>query len=388
MKSATVGGAALVIWISAIFTGWVPVHSVEPILGRVAPIILFLITISIVVNLCSRAGLFTWLAISAARFSRGRNWLLWISVIIIGTTCTAFLSLDTTAVLITPIVVSVAIAAGLNPVPFAFTTVWLANIGSLFLPVSNLTNLLAIELDIVRDPLSFLRATYLPALAAVFVTAALSYVLFRKQLNLGGKHRLTDMEPAADKHLLSTCGIVLGAVVLLLTTGIPYWVPTSAAALVLLAVFLVRNRPVIRLSLVPWGVILLAAGLMLVVPVLHHVGGRQVIEGLIPTDYDGWNLAGISAAGAVSSNVMNNLPAYLLLEPLARSTDSLVALIIGTNAGPLVTPWASLANLLWHDQLQRADVTISWTKFCLLGLLVVPWAVGIPTAVVVLSMGQ
>jgi arsenical pump membrane protein len=42
----------------------------------------------------------------------------------------------------------------------------------------------------------------------------------------------------------------------------------------------------------------------------------------------------------VSANVVNNLPAYLALE--AASSDApvrLMALLIGVNAGPLVTVW-------------------------------------------------
>ncbi|MCV9996192.1 SLC13 family permease [Paeniglutamicibacter sp. ZC-3] len=388
MRAASIGGLALALGLIAICTGSVPIRTIETLVGRVAPIILFLITISIVVNLCSKAGLFTWLATSAARLSKGRNWLLWITVILLGAICTAFLSLDTTAVLLTPIVVSLAIAAGINPVPFAFTTVWLANIGSLFLPVSNLTNLLALEMDIVSGPADFLRATFLPALAAVVVTALVSYVLFRKDLDLGGRHCLMPRGPAADKRLLVICGVVLGILVLLLATSIPYWITTSVAALVLIGAFSVRNRPSISFSLVPWGIILLAAGLMFVVPMLHDLSANQIGENLAPGEHTGWSLLGISASGVFTSNIMNNLPAYLLLEPLATSPISLVALLIGTNAGPLLTPWASLANLLWHDQLHRVGIRISWKRFCLLGILVVPGAVGIPLVVAILASGR
>lgn len=385
MRSACIGGIGLTFGLIAIWMGKVPTTSIQNIYDRVGPIILFLITISIVVNLCSDAGLFTWLASSAARFSRGRNWLLWALTIALCTVCTAFLSLDTTAVLITPIVVALAIAAGINPVPLAFTVVWCANIGSLFLPVSNLTNLLAAEKDIISSPSEFSQTTFLPALSAVAVTAAASYVLFRKDLNLAGCHGVINQTPVADKRLLAVCGTVLGILVLLLMTNIPYWMSTSVAALVLVAIFFVRSRPSIVLSLVPWGVIVLAVGLVFAVQVLHDLGAYQAIGELTPTEHNGWNLLWVSASGAISSNIMNNLPAYLLLEPVVTSPLSLVALLIGTNAGPLVTPWASLANLLWHDQLQRAGVHILWKTFCLLGILILPMAVGVPTIIVILT---
>jgi Na+/H+ antiporter NhaD/arsenite permease-like protein len=59
-----------------------------------------------------------------------------------------------------------------------------------------------------------------------------------------------------------------------------------------------------------------------------------------------------AAVGAGLSNMLNNLPVYLAGEaavPLGNH-DQLLALLIGTNAGPVVTPWASLATLLWYER--------------------------------------
>ena len=72
------------------------------------------------------------------------------------------------------------------------------------------------------------------------------------------------------------------------------------------------------------------------------------------------------------SNVVNNLPAYLLVEPLADTPLRTAALLIGVNAGPLIIPWASLATLLWHDRLRKMNVLISWRGFALYGMIVAP----------------
>lgn len=60
-------------------------------------------------------------------------------------TVTVLLGLDTTAVLLTPVVLSMSVQLDLPTMPFALLTVWLANTASLLLPVSNLTNLLALD---------------------------------------------------------------------------------------------------------------------------------------------------------------------------------------------------------------------------------------------------
>jgi arsenical pump membrane protein len=81
----------------------------------------------------------------------------------------------------------------------------------------------------------------------------------------------------------------------------------------------------------------------------------------------------LSGVGALASNLTNNLPAYLALEPTAQSSPvRLAALLIGVNAGPLVTPWASLATLLWAARCRSAGVSVSWTTFALRGLVLVP----------------
>ncbi|NLZ58924.1 MAG: hypothetical protein GX898_11640 [Corynebacterium sp.] len=76
---------------------------------------------------------------------------------------------------------------------------------------------------------------------------------------------------------------------------------------------------------------------------------------------------------------MNNIPAFLALEPAVSNPDSYLALLIGVNAGPIITPWASLATLLWHDQLIRAGVQIRWRTFIGFGLVLAPIAVVVPT---------
>ena len=71
----------------------------------------------------------------------------------------------------------------------------------------------------------------------------------------------------------------------------------------------------------------------------------------------------------MSANAINNLPAYLVLEPAAGDPVALMALLIGVNLGPLVTPWASLATLLWHHRVTALGVEIRWGRFALWGVV-------------------
>ena len=80
--------------------------------------------------------------------------------------------------------------------------------------------------------------------------------------------------------------------------------------------------------------------------------------------------------GALASNAMNNLPAYLALEP-AAGTDPLrlAALLIGTGVGPLVTPWGSLATVLWWQRCRTVMLDVPAGTIVRQGLLLAPLAV-------------
>ena len=130
-----------------------------------------------------------------------------------------------------------------------------------------------------------------------------------------------------------------------------------------------------RFSLLPWQLVLLASGLFLVIEAGHSLGLTTLLASFTGTGTSPGDLLGMAGLGAASANAVNNLPAYLALEPVAGDPVRLAALLIGVNAGPLITPWASLATLLWHQRLTSLGVEISWWKYAGLGLIAVPLTV-------------
>jgi arsenical pump membrane protein len=133
---------------------------------RMAPILLFLVAITVLAELAEVAMVFDVAAREAAHLGRGRPMLLFLAVAVLATVTTVLLGLDTTAVLLTPVVLSLAAQLEISPLPFAVLTVWLANTASLLLPVSNLTNLLALRrLHLTTH--EFLGAMWLPTAVSV-----------------------------------------------------------------------------------------------------------------------------------------------------------------------------------------------------------------------------
>jgi arsenical pump membrane protein len=84
-------------------------------------------------------------------------------------------------------------------------------------------------------------------------------------------------------------------------------------------------------------------------------------------------VAQLCGVGAVGANLVDNLPSYLALEPAADASPlRLATLLVGVNAGPLITPWASHATLLWAARCRSACVAVSWRRFAARGAVLVP----------------
>ena len=151
----------------------------------------------------------------------------------------------------------------------------------------------------------------------------------------------------------------------------------AAAAAVLLLVFLWRSPRTVRVALVPWQLVVFASGLFLAVAALEAAGSRALLDvSPVPVMISPslWQLAGVGMLGA---NAVNNLPAYLALESVADSPARLGALLAGVNAGSLITPWASLATLLWHERLRAVGIDVPWRRYVLLGLIAAPLTVAL-----------
>lgn len=379
MPLAITGAALLILGAVAVATGLLPLAALGALADRVVPILAFVTAITVVTELLNASGLFEWIAGHFRRWGRGRVFSLWLMVGCLSLAATIFLSLDTTAVLLTPIVVVLARRCGLPPLPFALTTVWLANTGSLLLPVSNLTNLLALHTFGDVSPAQFAARMALPALWCAVVPLAAVVVLFRKELTgryqpvrLGRSQSGDAAAPGVDRVLLGIGAVVLAALLPALVSGIAVWIPATAGAAVLIVAFGLRRRAVLAWSLVPWQLIVFASGLFVVMEALQHLGAKEFAAGLLGSGSGPLDLLRVSGAGVLGANLVNNLLAYLAFEQAAGSPARLVALLVGVNAGPLITPWASLATLIWHEQLRRLGVGISWWGYAASGTVLVP----------------
>lgn len=337
------------------------------VVAQVAPVLVFLLAITVVAEIAQLAGVFDALGVLAARLGRGRVPLMWLCVVAAACAATIVLSLDTTAVLLTPVVLAAALRLGLSPLPFAMTTVWLANTASLLLPVSNLTNLLAVyHLD--GGVRAYLALSWRPALAAIAVTVAVLWLLHRRDLR--GRYAVPDFDVPPDRRLFVVAAVVCAALGPAFALGVPPAVAATTAAVVLVIALAIRAPARLREIAVPWRMVLILAAVFAAVQVLLAAGLEGVLSDVAGTGTAPSDLLRLAGAGALAANGVNNLPAYLALEPAAAGDPlRLMALLVGVGVAPIVTLWASLATLLWRERCLRVGVRVSARRFAAHGLL-------------------
>jgi arsenical pump membrane protein len=99
-------------------------------------------------------------------------------------------------------------------------------------------------------------------------------------------------------------------------------------------------------------------------------------------------LLGVAAVSAVLANILNNLPATLLLLPIAAvgGVGPALAVLIGVDIGPNLTYAGSLATLLWRRAVSAVDGVPEVGDYVRLGALTVPVAIVGSTVALWLSL--
>ncbi len=380
---AAVPAAAVVVAL-----GLVSPHAAWAETQKLLPVVAFLVAVLALSHLCDAEGLFAAAGDLMARLSRGRPQRLLGAVFVVASAVTAVLSLDATVVLLTPVVFATAARSGVRPKPFVYACTHLANSASLLLPVSNLTNLLAFT----ASGLSFSRFGALMALPWVAVVAVEYVVLrlfFRTDLGVAlprglraGRARRGASGPTStpvSRLSVALVGATLAGFVVASVLGVPPAWAAAAGAAVLAARALAQRRTTARALLaaanLPFAVFVLGLGVIVVAVVRSGLGG--VVGGFLPTGSSFLDLLAVAGVAAVAANLLNNLPAVLLLTPLALAaggTPALLAALIGVNVGPNLTYVGSLATLLWRRVLRDHGADAELAEFSALAAWSVPTA--------------
>jgi arsenical pump membrane protein len=384
-------GVALVAALCCILTASSTLPEAADAVRRLLPVVVFLAAILVVAEACADLGLFRAIGERIGRPGTSSQRFLGLTFVA-AVAVTAVLSLDATVVLLSLVVLSAAGRAGVLPGPALSACVRLANSSSLLLPVSNLTTLLALH----SLGLSFGRfaLAMAPAWLAVVAVEYLGHRLFFARVLHGEPAPVpAAVEPVPmPRFPLAVVGVML------LGFGAASAVGVGAAwgaAGVAVTAALVLTVHAVATSAGPRGKALLRAahsahlgfatfvlGLGVVVDALTRGGLGDLVGRSLP-DGDGLgDLLLLALVATVLANLLNNLPATLLLVPLVAplGTVAVLATLVGLNVGSSLTWTGSLANLLWRRTLAGAGARPSARDFHAIALLTVP--VGVAVGVV------
>ncbi len=376
---AAVGGAALML-----LGRYASVGDLLRVTRQVADLLLFLIGMMVLTAVVQRAGVFDLLARWTARAARGSGLGLFVGVFLLGFAITAVLSLDVTVLVLTPIVYALTAHLRVKALPFLYACTFVANIGSLLLPISNLTNLLGYGL-LGLSFTTFLRLMWWPQIAALLTSLALFLLLFRHDLPRRFVLEPQAARPAAGSPaFLRSAGAVLGMVlVALLIAGWQRWplaLPALLGGLVLLLLawwrFAVAPRAV--LGEVAWGLVPLIIGMFTVIDGAARAWLGQFGAQLTVQQVDLPTLLLVAFGTGLGANLVNNIPMFgAMISVLGQSAPSVreplaLAAILGANIGPIVTPFGSLATLLWLTIIRQQGEWLPTHRYMRVSVLIAP----------------
>jgi len=347
--------------------------------------------------LANRDGLFAW---GGARLQRlpGGGFALLGAALLLDAVVTAVLNLDTAVVFLTPVLVFAARRRRVAVEPFLYGCVFMANASSLFLPGSNLTNLLVLDAHSGGSGASFAAKMFPIAITAAVVTAVGIALSFRRALAPGGEVAVAGRGRADRATAVSGHGRAGGAAAVDLGSPSPVigvGLVAVAAAVVLVLVLKQPALAVLAVGLVATAIELLRGRVELsdawrVVgpPSLAAAFVLTVALGTLARHWDGpaeliGGASGPETAGlaAISTVLVNNLPSAALYS--AHAVDHSRMLLLGLNVGPNLAVTGALSALLWFRAAKEVGERPSLLDFSRRGI---PLALVAMAAAIVVGM--
>jgi arsenical pump membrane protein len=333
-------------------------HAAASAAGQVWPAFVLVTGLLLVGVVAERDGLFAAAGARVARLPVG-PWLLYAAALALVAAVTAVLNLDTSVFFLTPVLIHVARSRGLDEAPFLYGAVFMSNAGSLFLPGSNLTNLIVLHNEPVAGRVFFTR--FLPAaLGAVAITTLYLLVAFSRTLRPLARPPVERMRARIG---VGAAGVVAATLlVLVLANPAPEVLAVGAAAVLASRVSWKRVTAAVDLRVL--------GGLFALAVVLGAVGRWWNGPASFVNGLDSWATA---AAAAIAAVCVNNLPAAVLLTP--HPPHHARALLIGLNLGPNLAVTGSLSAFLWLRVARLVEARPSARTYSLLGLGLVPLSI-------------
>ena len=387
-KGLQIGTTAVIGAIIALVLGVVSLNDVLIVSDIVWDATLAFIGIIILSMVLDEIGFFEWCAIKMAKLSNGNGHLMFVYALILGSFVSALFANDGAALILTPILLAKMRILKLNLktiVAFLLAGGFISDSASLPFVFSNLTNIVTANYFNIGFAQYFFDMV-IPFIVSVTVSIIFLWLILRKDIPKDIDISLLKEPKSVIKNmnLFYFSWIFLGVLLAGYFVGDAYNLPISIFALGGATVFLiiatlskaVKPKEIIKTA--PWQVVWFSIGLYIVVYGLKNAGLTDYLT-IVLKDLslrgDTIAVLGTGFIAAFLSAIMNNMPTIMIMDIALHDIGNqamIYANIVGCNLGPKMTPFGSLATLLWLHVLSQKGVKIGFWEYSKFGLIVTP----------------
>ena len=387
-RGVQIGTSALIGAVLALVLGVVSFSDVLVVTSIVWDATLAFIGIIILSMVLDEIGFFEWCAIWMTKLSLGNGHLMFVNSLLLGSFISALFANDGAALILTPILLAKMRLLQLKKrtiVAFLLAGGFISDAASLPFVFSNLTNIVTAN----YFHIGFVE--YAKTMAFPYGVSTVVSILF---LWLMLRHDMVDRVDVSllkdpnsvlkNKRLFYLSWLFLALLLGSYFMGDAYRIPISffalGGALLFLGIahlFRAVDPKQIMLK-APWQVVWFSIGLYIVVYGLKNAGLTEHLSVLLRAlneQNESVAIIGTGFIAAILSAVMNNMPTVMIMDIALHDIPNQAlayANIIGCNLGPKMTPFGSLATLLWLHVLEQKGVKISFWQYSKFGLLVTP----------------
>lgn len=387
-KGLQIGTTAVIGAIIALVLGVVSLNDVLIVSDIVWDATLAFIGIIILSMVLDEIGFFEWCAIKMAKLSNGNGHLMFVYALILGSFVSALFANDGAALILTPILLAKMRILKLNLktiVAFLLAGGFISDSASLPFVFSNLTNIVTANYFNIGFAQYFFDMV-IPFIVSVTVSIIFLWLILRKDIPKDIDISLLKEPKSVIKNmnLFYFSWIFLGVLLAGYFVGDAYNLPISIFALGGATVFLIiatlskAVKPKNIIKTAPWQVVWFSIGLYIVVYGLKNAGLTDYLT-IVLKDLslrgDTIAVLGTGFIAAFLSAIMNNMPTIMIMDIALHDIGNqamIYANIVGCNLGPKMTPFGSLATLLWLHVLAKKGVKISFAQYSKFGLIITP----------------
>lgn len=320
----------------------------------------------------SISGFYSWAAHYVATLKVSPPKLLAILIVVSGL-LSSVLTNDVVVVAMTPLLITLTLARGLNPIPFVLGFCFAANTGSAGTLIGSPQNMIIAQ-QLNLSFIDLLKVAGIPALLSLFIVWMTITLLYRNRWLLAQPKTTTiSTQPIKlDKvETLKALFVTITVIAAFITNIWPQAIVALAGAAILLLNRKISSNDVLKE--VDYNLLILIMSLFVVNAAMSKTGLPQLL--LSDLKHMGLNLnepIALFFSSAILSNIVGNNPAVMLLTPyihIGASADILgAALVLGTGFSSNLIVFGSLAGIIAVEQSARHGVTISFAEFAQSGI--------------------